>query len=289
MNSGQNDGVSKTWRLQRILLAALGVWGVFALVPLLLTALGQIIPIVGAEQTAVAGTIGDSFGMANSFFSCLALGLVAYTLLLQREDLGLQRKANEMQFEEFQTATEAAQRQAEQMERAARIDALSLLYSHHQAIADDKPGHVSVRLSLHRGAAAGYLVEIERALASDSGLEISSGDLHAEMASLHENLQAMVNNPQLLKEKNPVLQAIEPATKLAIQRRVGSPRLHACLIRVANLVSRVPDLEVRQLHNPPWTQQFLQAAKELCECCDSTDSDGKQDDSADAERPEGET
>lgn len=70
---------------------------------------------VSNSELAVAGTIGDSFGFVNSFFSTSALLFVIWSVKLQREEISLAQK-------EWQENTESQKRTSETDERSCIPD-----------------------------------------------------------------------------------------------------------------------------------------------------------------------
>lgn len=89
------------------------------------------------------GTFWDMFGAINALFSWLALAGIIYTMLLQRQELRLQRlelKANREELARTATAQENSERvlrkQAENLKATAKLNALWTLinyYNHREA------------------------------------------------------------------------------------------------------------------------------------------------------------
>ena len=90
-------------------------------------------------------TFWDMFWAVNSLFSWLALAGIIYTMLLQRQELRLQRlelKANTEELARAATAQENSERelkrQADNLKATARLNALNTLISYHQSNIQNK-------------------------------------------------------------------------------------------------------------------------------------------------------
>lgn len=111
-----------------------GFWLLLGSIPIALVAIGSSIPYgVPADATGVAGTIGDAFGLSNSFFSGLALLFVAATMYLQRKELALQRNELRLTRDEMRRSSESQDEQAKRLEASARIASLSHIYDHYNS------------------------------------------------------------------------------------------------------------------------------------------------------------
>lgn len=110
-------------------------WLALGSIPILLVCIGTFFPLVPSEASSVAGTIGDAFGMANAFFSGLALLFVAATMHLQRKELMLQRNELRLTRDEMRRSSDSQVEQASRLEAAARIAALSHIYDHYNTFA----------------------------------------------------------------------------------------------------------------------------------------------------------
>jgi hypothetical protein len=84
------------------------------------------------------GQFGDLFGAANALFSGLAFASLIYTIHLQRQELSLQRKELELTRIELsrsasaqESSEKALAKQAEALETAARLNALSSVIEHY--------------------------------------------------------------------------------------------------------------------------------------------------------------
>lgn len=91
------------------------------------------------ETWDVRGQFGDTFGAVNALFSGLAFAGLLYTVNLQRQELSLQRRELELTRIELQrtaAAQEASERalakQAEALEIAAKLNALSSVIEHYE-------------------------------------------------------------------------------------------------------------------------------------------------------------
>ncbi len=84
------------------------------------------------------GTIGDMFGAVNALFSGLAFAALIYTIILQREEIKLNRLEIENNRKELKKATTAQQlsqqalkEQAKQTELTAKINAISTVIGYY--------------------------------------------------------------------------------------------------------------------------------------------------------------
>ena len=75
-------------------------------------------------MTAVAGTIGDAFGLANSFFSCAALLFVIWGLRLQQHEISVAR-------EDARETADLQKSQALLMKETASLNAIGQIYTHY--------------------------------------------------------------------------------------------------------------------------------------------------------------
>lgn len=76
------------------------------------------------------GAAGDLFGAVNALFSGLAFAGLIITIVLQRGDLDLQRKAIEMQTEEMKGQKAEAARSADQLEQQRKLLDYQLAIAH---------------------------------------------------------------------------------------------------------------------------------------------------------------
>lgn len=88
------------------------------------------------------GLFGDMFGGLNTLFSGLAFIGVIYAIILQKEELGLQREELKLTREELKKSAEAQIKsgkalsvQVKQMEKSARLNALTTLIDFYTRIA----------------------------------------------------------------------------------------------------------------------------------------------------------
>lgn len=100
-------------------------WFILGLVPIGLVFIGnKLFSVADSNMTAVAGTIGDAFGFANSFFSCAALLFVIWGLRLQQQEISIAR-------EEAKETAELQKTQALLMKETASLNAISQIYEHY--------------------------------------------------------------------------------------------------------------------------------------------------------------
>lgn len=103
----------------------LGVWLLFGITPSILVYIGtNYFSVADSELAAVAGTIGDAFGFANSFFSGAALLFVIWSIRLQQQEIRFAR-------EEWQQNTASQQEQVLMMKETALLTAINHIYNHY--------------------------------------------------------------------------------------------------------------------------------------------------------------
>lgn len=85
-----------------------------------------VIKLVGPHMD-VRGQFGDLFGGVNALFTGLAFAGVIYTILLQSNELELQRKELRLNREVSERSADAQSEQVERLEEAAELSAISTL------------------------------------------------------------------------------------------------------------------------------------------------------------------
>lgn len=144
------------------------IWILFGLIPLGLVFFGaNFFSILTADQAATAGTIGDAFGLANAFFSGLALLFVAATMLMQRKELMLQRNELRQSRDEMRRNSDTQIEQANRMESASQIAALSHIYEHYRNMELAKKGCV-IDLAVASGKKRWAIRHLHQLIESDS-------------------------------------------------------------------------------------------------------------------------
>ncbi len=121
-------------------------WVVCGLIPLILVLIGKhLFSFANGDDAAVAGTIGDAFGMVNSFFSGAALLFVIWSIRLQQQEIRFAR-------EEWEANTESQRVQAEMMRHTANLTAINHIYTHYADNygSDDATGILPAIASGHR-------------------------------------------------------------------------------------------------------------------------------------------
>lgn len=74
------------------IIMAFGAWLLLGIIPMILVLVGtNIFSAADNEMTAVAGTIGDAFGLANSLFAAGALLFVVWSIRLQQQEISFAR------------------------------------------------------------------------------------------------------------------------------------------------------------------------------------------------------
>jgi hypothetical protein len=112
-----------------------------------------LLPLAASTDWATRGQFGDMFGAANALFSALAFGGVIVTVLLQREELALQRQELEDTRKELARAAaaqEASQanlaKQAEALETSARLSALRSMLEYYGTLQAHTQSQARVRV-----------------------------------------------------------------------------------------------------------------------------------------------
>ena len=82
------------------------------------------------------GLVGDTFGSINALFSGLAFAWLIYTIYLQRKELELSKEELKLTRDELRRTAEAQLEQVNQMQRAAKINAISSILDYHSAAAN---------------------------------------------------------------------------------------------------------------------------------------------------------
>lgn len=85
----------------------------------------------GLDNWSERGTFGDLFGAVNALFSGLAFAGLIYTIILQKEDIEIQRKEIAQNRAELKKSANAQKQQVEQMKLTARLDALKTLIDYY--------------------------------------------------------------------------------------------------------------------------------------------------------------
>jgi hypothetical protein len=129
----------------RWILLAILLWVFFGCTPLLLIIIGtNLFSLADSRVAEIAGTIGDSFGLANSFFAGGALLFVIWSIRLQQQEIRFAR-------EEWEENTESQREQARMMKDAADLTAINHIYQHYsEKYGQDDPSRIK------EGIAAGH-------------------------------------------------------------------------------------------------------------------------------------
>ena len=102
-----------------------GIWLSVGLLPAAIVLIGEYLHAFGdGRVAATAGTIGDSFGLANSLFSGAALLFVVWSIRLQQQEIRFARA-------EWKENTESQQEQVLMMREAASLSAINHIYGHY--------------------------------------------------------------------------------------------------------------------------------------------------------------
>ena len=103
--------------------------------------LSAILILFGLDNWSDRGTFGDLFGAVNALFSGLAFAGLIYTIVLQKQDLELQRKEIAQNRTELKKSANAQQKseqalveQVEQMKITAKLNALKTLIEYYNIV-----------------------------------------------------------------------------------------------------------------------------------------------------------
>lgn len=106
--------------------------------------LSAILIFFGLDDWSDRGTFGDLFGAVNALFSGLAFAGLIYTIVLQKQDLEMQRKEIVLNRTELKKSAKAQQKsenaltaQVEQMKLTARLNALKTLIDYYNVQASN--------------------------------------------------------------------------------------------------------------------------------------------------------
>jgi hypothetical protein len=189
-------------------------WLALGSIPILLVCIGTFFPLVPSEASSVAGTIGDAFGMANAFFSGLALLFVAATMHLQRKELMLQRNELRLTRDEMRRSSDSQAEQASRLEAAARIAALSHIYDHYNTFATTRSGSSPVKLAVASGKKRWAVRHLHMLIEPDE--EFRTNRL-AEIESEDSKLVGLLRGATIVNavDLNAVKESSEQLTKIA--------------------------------------------------------------------------
>ena len=105
---------------------------------LIIWLLSTVLIIFGLDNWSDRGTFGDLFGAVNALFSGLAFAGLIYTIVLQKQDLELQRNEIALNRTELKKTAKAQQNsekalieQVEQMKVASKLNALKTLIDYY--------------------------------------------------------------------------------------------------------------------------------------------------------------
>lgn len=100
--------------------------------------LSGVIVYYVASSWSDRGTIGDMFGAVNALFSGLAFAALIYTIILQREEIGMNRAEIELNRNELKKSADAQQNsqkalkeQVIQTHLTAKINAISTIINYY--------------------------------------------------------------------------------------------------------------------------------------------------------------
>ncbi|WP_435623311.1 hypothetical protein [Flagellimonas sp.] len=109
--------------LNILLLVVVGIW-----------VLSAILILVFFDNWETRGTFGDLFGAVNALFSGMAFAGLLYTIILQKQDINLQREeiaANRLELKKSakaqQNSEKALKEQVEQMKITSKLNALNTI------------------------------------------------------------------------------------------------------------------------------------------------------------------
>lgn len=119
----------------------IGILTKMIILVLIIWILSAILILYGLDDWADRGTFGDLFGAVNALFAGLAFAGLIYTILLQKQDLTLQRKEIAQNRTELKKSANAQQKseqalveQVEQMKITAKLNALKTLIEYYNIV-----------------------------------------------------------------------------------------------------------------------------------------------------------
>lgn len=118
---------SKIGLLTKLIILVLAIW-----------ILSTVLILFGLDNWSDRGTFGDLFGAVNALFSGLAFAGLIYTIMLQKEDLELQRSEialNRAELRKTATAQQKSEKalveQVEQMKISSKLNALNSILNYY--------------------------------------------------------------------------------------------------------------------------------------------------------------
>ncbi|WP_291865855.1 hypothetical protein [Maribacter sp.] len=139
---------SKKSLLPKMIILVLVIW-----------VLSVIFILFGLDNWSDRGTFGDSFGAVNALFSGFAFAGLIYTIVLQKEDLKMQRNEIALNRTELKKSAiaqknseKALEEQVQQMKIAARLNALKTLIDYYniQISYPNNPPEIITKAKLRR-------------------------------------------------------------------------------------------------------------------------------------------
>jgi hypothetical protein len=127
VQNGMKENNTQTGLLTKMIILVLVIW-----------ILSAVLIFFGLDNWADRGTFGDLFGAINALFSGFAFAGLIYTIVLQKQDLQLQRHEIAQNRAELkksaivqQKSERALSEQVEQMKLTARLSALKTLIDYY--------------------------------------------------------------------------------------------------------------------------------------------------------------
>lgn len=121
------DNKSKIGLLTKLIILVLVIW-----------ILSTVLILFGLDNWSDRGTFGDLFGAVNALFSGLAFAGLIYTIVLQKQDLELQRgeiALNRAELRKTSTAQQKSEKalveQVEQMKISSKLNALNSILNYY--------------------------------------------------------------------------------------------------------------------------------------------------------------
>lgn len=168
LKDNQQEKVKDLFK-KRWIIGFLAVWLTCGMIPLALVWLGtHVYAFADSRAAEIAGTIGDAFGLANSFFSAAALLFVIGSIRLQQKEIEFARK-------EWEANTKSQMIQVHMMRESAKLTAINHIHDHYSPDygANDQTGILSAMANgYRRWATRAAFDTIDRSLAEDRKVEV---------------------------------------------------------------------------------------------------------------------
>lgn len=142
----KSETLIPAWPQKKWIFFFLLIWLLLSVIPVIFVIIGKyFFSIIDSSMVSIAASIGDTFGLVNSFFSSSALLFVIWNIRLQRQEISFAQK-------EWIANTESQNEQARLMRESANLSAINNIYQHysHSYGTIDESGILSSIAAGHR-------------------------------------------------------------------------------------------------------------------------------------------